>query len=155
MAKSRQEVQDCCSYLCLPEFKEALASPLRPLGNQSRRILLEGNPFLGFPSDAHFARCHPSKEQFMGGCSLERWQGGRVFPPPVGGGTSKRVLLQECPGPPADPSVWCRGIQYLEMNKTVREGRRGCTTTGPVGYLYRQILGSLCCLTKRMAYGIG
>jgi len=41
-----------------------------------------------------------SGDEFMGGCSLEGWQGRRVFPPPVGRGTSKRVLLQECPGPP-------------------------------------------------------
>ena len=40
-------------------------------------------------------------DEFMGGCSWEGWQGRRVFPPPVGGGTSKRVLLQECPGPPS------------------------------------------------------
>ena len=39
--------------------------------------------------------------EFMGGCSLEGWQGQRVSPPPVGGGTCKRVLLQECPGPPS------------------------------------------------------
>jgi hypothetical protein len=28
-------------------------------------------------------------------------------------------------GPPADPSVWCREIKFLEMNKMIREGRRG------------------------------
>jgi hypothetical protein len=32
---------------------------------------------------------------------MEGWQGRRIFPPPVGGGTRIRVLLQECPGPPS------------------------------------------------------
>jgi hypothetical protein len=37
--------------------------PSRAAGSEEAgRILLEGNPCLGFPSNAHFALCLPSKE---------------------------------------------------------------------------------------------
>jgi len=36
--------------------------PCDPLGNQSRRTLLEGNPCSGFPSNARFALCLLSNE---------------------------------------------------------------------------------------------
>ena len=56
-----------------------------------------------------------SGDEVMGGCSLEGWQGGRVFPPPVGGGPRERVLLQECPGGPrTTPPVGLRLRDFID-----------------------------------------
>jgi hypothetical protein len=62
-------------------------SPQRPLGNQSRRTLSEGNPSVGFPSNGRFAPCHPSKEHLaMNSWEDAPWRGGRA------GGYSRRPL---------------------------------------------------------------
>jgi hypothetical protein len=57
----------------------------------------------------------------MGGCSLEGWQGRRVFPPPVGGGTCKRVLLQEYPGPPSTRGPWGRFRHRQKIRQTAMQ----------------------------------
>jgi hypothetical protein len=59
-----------------------------------------------------------SGDEFMGGRSLEGWQGGRVFPPPVGGGPFERVLLQECPGGPRTTPPFGLGLFMLIQWKT-------------------------------------
>jgi len=76
-----------CKHLPLSDIQEAWASPLRPLGNQSRRILLEGNPYSGFPSNDRFALCLLSKEHLaMNSWEDAPWRGGRA------GGYCRRPL---------------------------------------------------------------
>jgi hypothetical protein len=41
---------------------EALSLTQKKKGVKGTGTLLEGNPYLGFPSNGRFAPCHPSKE---------------------------------------------------------------------------------------------
>ena len=60
-------------------FQRGVGIAPRPLGNQSRRILLEGNPYSGFPSNDRFALCLLSKEHLpMNSWEDAPWRGGRA-----------------------------------------------------------------------------